>query len=157
VRNRHSMRSRRSTRSAPCACRTVTLRLARRSAVRVHVEIAVSDRLAAIVIGTATGLSAWRLSRQTERLARADLPGGAGHVCRDDVGSVPVQAAAGPVIPHAGPRVSVGGGLLNVAQRHARVEGGGNERVPQRVRADVLADPGAARDLADDPPGAVPV
>src|SRR5260370_41432054 len=28
---------------------------------------------------------------------------------------------------------------------------------PERVRADVLADPGAARDPADDPPGAVPV
>jgi hypothetical protein len=50
------------------------------------------------------------------------------------------------------------GGLLNVAQRHAGVEtGGGNERVPERVRADVLADTGTARDLADDPPGAVPV
>jgi hypothetical protein len=46
---------------------------------------------------------------------------------------------------------------LNVAQRHAGVQGGGDERVPQRVRADVLADTGAARDFADDPPGAVPV
>jgi hypothetical protein len=46
---------------------------------------------------------------------------------------------------------------LNVAQRDAGVEGGGDERVPECVRADVLADSGAARDLADDPPGAVPV
>ena len=46
---------------------------------------------------------------------------------------------------------------MNVAQRHAGVERGGNEGVPERVRADVLADPGAARDLADDPPGTVPV
>ena len=61
------------------------------------------------------------------------------------------------VIPHGGPRVSVGGGLLHVAQRHPGVESGGDESMPQRVRADVLADPGAARDLADDPPGAVPV
>jgi hypothetical protein len=29
--------------------------------------------------------------------------------------------------------------------------------VPERARADVVADPGAARDFADDPPGAVPV
>jgi hypothetical protein len=42
-----------------------------RSAVRVHVGVAVSDRLAAIVIGTATGRSVWRLGRQTERLAHA--------------------------------------------------------------------------------------
>jgi hypothetical protein len=46
---------------------------------------------------------------------------------------------------------------LNVAQRDAGVEGSGDERVPERVRADVLTDTGTARDLADDPPGAVPV
>jgi hypothetical protein len=51
----------------------------------------------------------------------------------------------------------MGGGLLHVAQRHAGVKGGGNERVPERVRADRFADPGAARNPADDPPGAVPV
>jgi len=34
---------------------------------------------------------------------------------------------------------------------------GGDERVPECVRGDGLADPGAAGDLADDPPGAVPV
>jgi hypothetical protein len=98
----------------------------------VQVEVAVGDRLAGIVIGTAAGLSVWRLSRQTELLAHADLPGGAGDVRRDDVGCVPVQAAAGPVIPHGGPRVSVGGGLLHVAQRHARVETG-RERITNRV------------------------
>ncbi len=85
------------------------------------------------------------------------LPGGAGDVGGDDVGSVPVQAAAGPVVPHCGSRVCMGGGLLHVAQRHASVETGGDERVPERVRADVLAHAGAARDLADDPSGAVPV
>ena len=85
------------------------------------------------------------------------LPGGAGDVGGDDVGSVPVQAAAGPVVPHCGSRVSVGGGLLHVAQRHASVERGGDERVSERVRADLLADAGVARDLADDPSGAVPV
>jgi hypothetical protein len=55
----------------------------------VHVEVAVSDRLVAIVIGTAAGPSAWRLGRQTELLAHADLPGGAGDIAW-------VQAAAGP-------------------------------------------------------------
>jgi hypothetical protein len=34
---------------------------------------------------------------------------------------------------------------------------GGDERMPQRVRPDALADPGAAGDTADDPGGAVPV
>jgi hypothetical protein len=34
---------------------------------------------------------------------------------------------------------------------------GGDERVPQRVGRDDLGDPGPAGDLADDPPGAVPV
>ena len=35
--------------------------------------------------------------------------------------------------------------------------GGGDERVPQGVRADALRDPRAAADPADDPGGAVPV
>jgi hypothetical protein len=47
--------------------------------------------------------------------------------------------------------------FLDVAQGHARVEGGGDERVPKGVRADRLADLGAVRDPAEDPPGAVPV
>jgi hypothetical protein len=34
---------------------------------------------------------------------------------------VPVQAAAGPVVPHRGPRIGVRGGLLHVAQGHSRV------------------------------------
>jgi hypothetical protein len=102
-------------------------------------------------------LSVWRLGPPDGTASRYQLPGGAGNVSGDDVGGVPVQAAAGPVVPHRGPRVSMRSGLLNVAQRHARVEGGGDERVPQRVRADVLADPGATGDLPNDPSGAVPV
>ncbi len=39
----------------------------------------------------------------------------------------------------------------------AGVEGGGNERVPQRMRPDGLGDPGAVGGPADDPRGAVPV
>ena len=90
-------------------------------------------------------------------VSRCGLPGGAGDVRGDDVGSVPVQASAGPVVPHCGSRVSVGGGLLHIAQQNPSIKRGGNECVPKRVRADVFADAGAAGDLADDPPGAVPV
>src|SRR5271154_4611831 len=85
------------------------------------------------------------------------LSGGAGEVGGDDVGCVPVQAAAGPVVSHGGARVSVGGCLLDVTERHAGVERRGDERVPQCVRTHVLADPGPAGALGDDPPGAVPV
>ena len=51
----------------------------------------------------------------------------------------------------------MGRGFLDVAQRDAGVEGGGDEGMPQGVRPDRLGDPGAAGDPADDPPGAVPV
>ena len=47
--------------------------------------------------------------------------------------------------------------LLNVAQRDPRIKGGGDERVPQGVGRDDFGDPGASDDLADDPPGSVPV
>ena len=95
--------------------------------------------------------------RQTETISRAPLAGGSGQVGGDDVGGVPVQGCPGPVVSHGGPRVSVGRGFLHVTQRHASIEGCGNERVPQGVRPDGLGDPGAAGDPADDPPGAVPV
>jgi hypothetical protein len=49
------------------------------------------------------------------------------------------------------------GSLLHIAQRHPGIQRGGDERVPERVRADGLADPGAARDPANNPPGTVPV
>jgi hypothetical protein len=51
----------------------------------------------------------------------------------------------------------MGGSLLHVARRDPRIERGGNIRVPQRVGRDGLADAGVAGDLADDPPGAMPV
>jgi hypothetical protein len=51
----------------------------------------------------------------------------------------------------------MGSGFLDVAQRHACVECGGDEGVPERVRAYRLADSGTAGDPADDPGGAVPV
>ena len=49
------------------------------------------------------------------------------------------------------------GGLLHVAQWDPSIQRGGAERVPKRVRRDALAGPGSAGDLANDPPGAVPV
>ena len=52
----------------------------------------------------------------------AVLPGGACEVGCDDVGCVPVQAAAGPVVPHPGARVSVRRCLLHVPQRHPSIE-----------------------------------
>jgi hypothetical protein len=73
------------------------------------------------------------------------LPGGAGDVGGDDevVACRFRLRRARSGGPHCGSRVSVGGGLLHVAQRHASVERGGDERVSERVRADVLADAGA--------------
>jgi hypothetical protein len=70
---------------------------------------------------------------------------------------VAVQAGAGAVVAHGGARVGVGGGFLDVPQGDSGVEGGGDECVAQGVRADLLGDPGAAGDAADDPGGAVPV
>jgi len=46
---------------------------------------------------------------------------------------------------------------LHVAQRHPGVEGGGDERMPERVRADALADPGVAGEATDDASGAAAV
>jgi hypothetical protein len=51
----------------------------------------------------------------------------------------------------------MGCGFLDVVQRDPGILRGGDERVPRRVRTDVLGDPGAAGDPANDPPGAVPV
>ena len=50
----------------------------------------------------------------------------------------------------------MGGCLLDIAQRHPGVQGGGDERA-QRVRADVLRYTRSPGDPADDPGGAVPV
>ena len=49
------------------------------------------------------------------------------------------------------------GRFLHVSKRNPGVQGGGDERVPQGVRSDRFGDPGADRDSADDPGGAVPV
>ena len=85
------------------------------------------------------------------------LPGGGRDVGGDDVGRVPVQAAAARSY-----RIVVRGSACEAASCTSRSgtpasRRGGDERVPQRVRRDVLGDPGAAGGRADDPPGAVPV
>jgi len=51
-----------------------------------------------------------------------------------DPGTPPRQ----PILSHAG--VGVGGGFLHAAERDPGVEGGGDERVPQGVQADLLSD-----------------
>jgi hypothetical protein len=70
---------------------------------------------------------------------------------------MPVRAAARPVVPNRGSRVGVRDSFLHVAQWDPGIERGGDVRMSERVGRDGLADPGAARGLADDPPGAVPV
>jgi len=84
------------------------------------------------------------------------LPGGAREVGSDDVGGVSVQAGTRTVIPHRGPGISVRGGFLHIAQRHPGIQSG-DERMPERVRSDRLADVGAAGNPPDDPGRAVPV
>jgi len=85
------------------------------------------------------------------------LPGGSGKVGGDNISSVAVETATGPVVSHRCARVGMRGRFLDIPQRNPGVEGGGDEGVPQGVRPDRLGDPGAARDTADDPGGAVPV
>jgi hypothetical protein len=56
----------------------------------------------------------------------AGLPSGAREVGRDDIGRVPVQAAASPVIPHCRLRIGVRGGFLDIPQRYPGIERGGD-------------------------------
>jgi hypothetical protein len=51
----------------------------------------------------------------------------------------------------------MGGGFLHIAQRHPGIKRRGDERMAQRVGADLLADPGAPCDPADDPSRAMAV
>jgi hypothetical protein len=57
---------------------------------------------------------------------------GGGHVSGEDVVGAAVEVLAGSVLAHGGPRVSVAGGDLYVAQVYARVETG-RERCSNRV------------------------
>jgi hypothetical protein len=88
-----------------------------RTAVPARVEITIGKGLADVVV-LATRLSAWRQSSPGGIASRHGLPGGARDIRGDDVGGMPVQAAPGPVVPHRGSRVRMGGCFLDVAQRH---------------------------------------
>jgi hypothetical protein len=85
------------------------------------------------------------------------LAGGVGDEGGDDVGGVPVKRLAAPVITHRRSRVGVTGRFLDVAQRYAGIQGRGDERVPQGVRPDPLADLSSAGDAPHDPPRGVAV
>jgi hypothetical protein len=85
------------------------------------------------------------------------LPGGTSDIGGDDINSVPVQAAAGTVIPHRGPGIGVRGGFLHIAQRHPSVQRRGDERMPQRVRPNRLAHIITAGYPAHDPGRAMAV
>src|SRR3954447_20042918 len=85
------------------------------------------------------------------RSATLALSGGAGEVRGDEVGRVPIEREACPVVAHGGARVGVRGGFVNVRKWDASVECGGDERVPQRVRPDGLVDTGTVGDLPHDP------
>ena len=56
-----------------------------------------------------------------------------------------VEVVPGAVVVGGGPGVGMAGGDLGVAERNAGVEGVGDRRVTQRVRADPPRDAGLAR------------
>src|SRR6266702_5291142 len=127
--------------------------LPRRTAVRGRLEVTIGDLVPPCgsirLAGSRPGGRAYQPARV--------LSGGSGDVGRDYIGGVPVQRGAGPVIAHGGPRIGVGGGFLDIPQRDPSIERGGDERMPQGVRSDGLANPGAAGYPPDDPPGSMPV
>ena len=81
----------------------------------------------------------------------------AGDVGGEEMDSMPVEVAASAVIVLGGPGVGMAGEDLGVAERNTGVEGVGNGRVTQRVRADVTRDPGSLRDTGDHPVRVAPV
>ena len=85
------------------------------------------------------------------------LPGGTGEVGGDDIGRVPVQAAAGPVI-----RIVVRGSACDAASCTSRSGTPASKlTVINACRSvygvTVLLIPGVRGGLADGPPGAMPV
>ena len=63
------------------------------------------------------------------------LPGCACYVSRDDVGGMPVQTAACPVVPNRRARVGVRRGFLHVTQWDPGIKRGGDGRMSERVGA----------------------
>src|SRR5215471_9220419 len=115
--------------------------------------------------GYRSGTWAWFPSRRPSARRAAGPPGGAlpGHRCQRAALAanaatiycgVPVQGGPGAVVADRGPRVGVGGGVVHIAQRHACIQRGGDERAAG-CGADRFGDPGAAGCPADDPGGTV--
>jgi len=62
-----------------------------------------------------------------------------------------VEGPAGLVVAHCRSRVGVGSSFLHFAQGNTGVEGGGDERMPQRTRADRPFDPSPLSQPLHDP------
>jgi hypothetical protein len=90
-------------------------------------------------------------------LVRLFLPGGTSEVSGDDVDGVPVQAAAGTVVPHSGAGSAWEAASCTSRSGTPGVQGRRDERVPQSVRPDQLGDPGTTGDPAHNPRRAVAV
>src|SRR5665647_505555 len=89
--------------------------------------------------------TSWRPEWRLVRPDRAD----AGDVRGQEVDAVSVEVAAGAVVVLGGAGVGVAGKDLGVAQRDTSIEGVGDRRVPQGVRADVPWDAGGLGDAGD--------
>ena len=83
-----------------------------------------------------------------------ELAGGASDEGGDDVGGVAVEGLTAAVVAHGRSRIRVTRCLLYVAQGDSGVQRSCDERVPQRVRPDALADPCLSGDSTHDRPAA---
>jgi hypothetical protein len=90
-------------------------------------------------------------------VVQRQLAAGAGDEGGDDLGGVPVKGLAAPVVSHGGAWICVAGRFLHVAERDTGVEGGGDEGMPEAVRADVFVEPSGSGDAAHDPAGRVAI
>ena len=111
---------------------------------RAHLQIAVRDRRVGhqLRLPESDGGHLRRAAIPARRSCQpAPLPGGARDIRGDDICGMPVQAAAGPVVPHRGSRISVRCGFLDIARRDPRIQRGRDERMSERVRCNDLGDP----------------
>jgi hypothetical protein len=91
------------------------------------IEVAIRNHLSNRCRRAATGCPAVRLAAVAARRSycqRVWLPCGTCDRGGDDIRGVPVQAAAGALVPHSGSRISMRGGFLHVAQRDPGIETG---------------------------------
>jgi hypothetical protein len=96
-------------------------------AVRAHVEVTVRNCRAAVVIGRPRAVRLAAVAARRVTVSRRGYRAAPAMYAATILGGVPVQAAAGMAVPNGGSRVSVGGGLLHVAQRHCCAERGSDE------------------------------